>query len=162
MLDAGKAALYLRSILEELQLEQLCPTDVKVDNRGAQQLTNAQQPSQRTRHINMCSFCILQWTEEELILFTDIPTAYNISDSISKPTGCTKFYEHMDIMMGSRKPTYVPHDPNNLSSPLKPHISSTCSSLHELTLSDLLDYEDLDILVPFDASSVGGGKRDDS
>jgi Reverse transcriptase (RNA-dependent DNA polymerase) len=35
MTDAGKAALYLRSILEELQLEQLCPTNIKVDNRGA-------------------------------------------------------------------------------------------------------------------------------
>jgi hypothetical protein len=44
MTDAGKAALYLRSILEELNLEQLWPTDIKVDNRGARQLTNAQQP----------------------------------------------------------------------------------------------------------------------
>jgi hypothetical protein len=44
MTDAGKAALYLRSILEELHLEQLTPTKIAVDNRGARQLTNAQQP----------------------------------------------------------------------------------------------------------------------
>jgi hypothetical protein len=155
MTDAGKAALYLRSILEELNLEQLCPTDIKVDNRGARQLTNAQQPSRRTRHIDMRDFCILQWTEEELILFTDIPTAYNVSDSISKPTGRTKFYEHMDIMMGRRKPTYALQDPHDPSSPLKPHISSTCSSLQEIQLSDLIDYEDLDILVSFETTSVG-------
>jgi hypothetical protein len=155
MTDAGKAALYLRSILEELGLEQLCPTDIRVDNQGARQLTNAQQPSRRTRHIDMRDFCILQWTEEELIIFTDIPTAYNVSDSISKPTGRTKFYEHMDIMMGRRKPTYVPHNPDDPASPLKPHISSTCSSLKEILLSDLLDYKDLDNLVSFDATSVG-------
>lgn len=155
MTDAGKAALYLRSILEELKLEQLCPTDIKVDNRGARQLTNAQQPSRRTRHIDMRDFCILQWTEEELILFTDIPTAYNVSDSISKPTGRTKFYEHMDIMMGRRKPTYVQHDPNDPASLLHLHISSTCSSLKEIHLSDLLAYHDLDDIVSFDATSVG-------
>jgi hypothetical protein len=154
-----KAALYLQSILEELQLEQLCPTDIKVDNRGAQQLTNAQQPSRLTQHISMRYFCILQWTEEELILFTDIPTAYKVSNSISKPMGHAKFYKHMDIMMGRRKPTYVPYNPNNPSSPLKPHISSTCSSLQELTLSNLLDYKDLDNLVSFDDTSVGGGVR---
>jgi hypothetical protein len=43
MTDAGKAALYLYSILEELHLEQLHPTKIAVDNHGALQLTNAQQ-----------------------------------------------------------------------------------------------------------------------
>jgi hypothetical protein len=57
--------------------------------------------------------------------------------------------------MGRRRPTYVPHDPDDPASPLKPHISSTCSSLKELQLSDLLDYKDLDLLVSFDATSVG-------
>jgi hypothetical protein len=53
----------------------------------------------------MRSFCILQWTEEEQILYSDIPTAYNISDSLSTPTGRIKFYEQiMDISMGRRKP----------------------------------------------------------
>jgi hypothetical protein len=155
MTDAGKAALYLQSILEELQLEQLCPTDIRVDNRGARQLTNAQQPSRRTRHIDMRDFCILQWTEEELVTFSDIPTALNVSDSISKPTGRTNFYEHMDIMMGRRKPSYVLKDPHDPTSPLRPHISSTCSSLKEITLSDLIDTEDLDILVFFETTSVG-------
>jgi hypothetical protein len=73
--DAGKAALYLQSILEELQLEQLCPTDIQVDNRGARQLTNVQQPSQHTQYIDMQEFCILQWTEEELIIFTNNSTS---------------------------------------------------------------------------------------
>jgi hypothetical protein len=45
MTDAGKAALYLQSILKELHLEQLTPTKIAVNIRGARQLTNAQQPT---------------------------------------------------------------------------------------------------------------------
>ena len=164
MTDAGKVALYLRSILEELELEQLHPTDIKVDNRGARQLTNAQQPTRRTRHIDMRDFCILQWTEEELIIYSDIPTTYNVSDSISKPTGRTKFYEHMDVMMGRRKPSYVhtSHDPDDPASLIQNlHISSTCSTLKEIQLSDLIDQEDFNTLFSiratglFEATSVG-------
>jgi hypothetical protein len=107
MTNVGKAVLYLRSILEELHLDQLKPTKIAVDNCGARQLTNAQQPTKQTHHIDMRNFCILQWTEEEQILYSDIPTAYNVSDSLSKPTGCSKFYEQMDILMGRQKPSYV-------------------------------------------------------
>jgi hypothetical protein len=67
MTDAGKAALYLRSILEELNLKQPHPRGILVDNRGACQLTNVQQPTRRTHHIDMRDFCILEWTEEEQI-----------------------------------------------------------------------------------------------
>jgi hypothetical protein len=42
MTDAGKAALYIQSIMEELQLEQILPTQIAVDNPGAQRMTNAQ------------------------------------------------------------------------------------------------------------------------
>ena len=76
MTDAGKMAIYLRSILEEVSLEQLEPTEIEVDNRGACQLTNAQQPTRRTRHIDMKDFVILQWTEEEKIKFVDVKSEY--------------------------------------------------------------------------------------
>ena len=72
MTDAGKAALYIRSILEELQLEQVLPTQIADDNRGARQLSNAQQPTPcrheriryiavdggRTIHIRRRSLCL--------------------------------------------------------------------------------------------------------
>jgi hypothetical protein len=131
MTDAGKAALYIRSILEELQLEQVLPTQIAVDNRGARQLSNAQQPTKRTRHVDMKEFVILQWTEEEQITFEDVPSARNPSDSLSKPTGRVKFYEHRDILMGRRRPQYV--------SPLKCFkiiIDSTYRNLRERHFSD--------------------------
>ena len=131
MTDAGKAALYIRSILEEIQLEQILPTQIAVDNRGARQMTNAQQPTKRTRHVDMKEFVILQWTEEEQIIFEDVPSALNPSDSLSKPTGRVKFYEHRDILMGRRRPQYV--------SPLKAFkiiIDSTYSNLPQRFFSE--------------------------
>ena len=137
MTDAGKAALYLRSILEELCLEQCLATKIDVDNRAGRQLTNAQQPTRRIRHIDMKDFCILQWTEEERIIYQDVSSALNVSDSLSKPTGCTKFYEHTDVMMGRRKPNYVKSTNAFLPS------FSTCNFLPPIPLD-------------FEATSVGG------
>ena len=110
MVDAGKAALYLRSILKELGLEQTTPTTLYADNRGARCLANAQQPTRRTRHVDIKQFVILQWTEDETITYVDIPTQHNISDSLSKPVGRIKFYEQNDILMVRRTPAYTSHD----------------------------------------------------
>jgi hypothetical protein len=67
MTDAGKVALHIQSILEEIQIKQTLPTQIAIGNRRAQQMTNAKQPTKRTRHVNMKEFVILQWTEEEQI-----------------------------------------------------------------------------------------------
>jgi hypothetical protein len=142
MTDAGKAALYLRSILEELHLDQLHPTKIAVDNRGARQLTNAQQPTKRTHHIDMRDFCILQWTEEEQILYTDIPSAYNVSDSLSKPTGRIKFYEQMDVLMGRRCPSYVKLDPNHFLTPDTRSHNNHPTLQHKYTAPDPLSDHD--------------------
>jgi hypothetical protein len=42
MVDCGKAGLCIRSILEELGIEQLEPTEILCDNQGALKITNAQ------------------------------------------------------------------------------------------------------------------------
>jgi hypothetical protein len=107
MTDAGKAALYIQSIMEERQLEQILTTQIAVNNRGAQRVTNAQQPTRGTQHVDMNEFIILQWTEEERITYENVPSALNPSNSHSKPTGSTKFYEHRYILMGRQRPQYV-------------------------------------------------------
>ncbi len=108
MADAGKAALYLRSLLSDMGFVQDLPTEIQADNRGAMQMVTAQKPTRRTRHIDMKQFVILQWSEEDLISFTDCPSALLIADSMTKQTGRTKFYEHMDIIMGRRRPNFSP------------------------------------------------------
>ena len=165
MADAGKAALYLHSILEELGLEQLKATEIEVDNRAARQLTNAQQPTRRTRHIDMKDFCILQWTEEEQINYRDVASALNVSDSLSKPTGRIKFHEHMDIMMGRRKPAYVKS--TNTAQPslslrdTHPEFFSTCSNLNLFSIDDFIEdldypFDSFDARDDLDSTSVGG------
>ena len=94
MADAGKAALYLRWILEELGIIQPTPTPIIADNHGAVRMANAHQPTRRTRHVEMKHFVILQWTDDEFINFVETRSNENYSDSLSKPTGRTKFYEH--------------------------------------------------------------------
>ena len=107
MVEAAKAALYIRSILEELGLPQLHATELFADNCGARQLAMAQQPTQRTRHVDMREFAVLQWTDDELIRFVDVPTRYNITDSLSKPTGRVLFHRHFDQLMGRMKPSFA-------------------------------------------------------
>jgi hypothetical protein len=135
--DAGKAALYLRSILQELGVEQLLPTVIYEDNNGARLMTNAQQPTRRTRHVELKQFAVLQWVEDEQIIFGDIGTAYNISDSLTKQTGRTKFHQHHDLLMGRLRPTYArPTDPT------QPIISKCSLSAYDYI--DLYDYSSFD------------------
>jgi hypothetical protein len=112
MADAGKAALCLRSLLSDMGFIQEFRTQIQADNRGAMQMATAQQPTRQTRHIDMKQFVILQWSEEDLISFADCPSALLVADSVTKQTGRTKFYEHMDIIMGRRKPkSFRPQTP---------------------------------------------------
>ena len=100
MADAGKAALYLKWILEELGIimdQQQTP--IHADNQGATRMANAQQPTRRTRYVGMKHFVILQWIDDKFINFIDTKTDENYSNSLSKPTLQTKFYEHTDIFM---------------------------------------------------------------
>ena len=107
MVDAGKAALYLRSILEEIGIKQIHPTPILIDNQGAQLMANAQRPTRRTRHVECNQFVILEWTENEQITYEPCKSEHNISDSLSKPTARIKHYIHHDIMMGRRQPDYA-------------------------------------------------------
>ena len=61
MVDAGKVALYLRWMLEEIGIIMDAPTDHQflADNQGAVRLANAQQPTRRTQHVEVKHFIIL-------------------------------------------------------------------------------------------------------
>ena len=96
-------------------------------------MTNAQQPTRRTRHVELKQFAVLQWVEDEQIIFGDIGTANNISDSLTKQTGRIKFYQHHDILMGRLRPAFARHP-----TPEQPIISkfsvSACDYLNILDL----------------------------
>jgi hypothetical protein len=104
MADAGKAVLCLRSLLSDTGLLQDFPTETRADDRGATQMATAQQPTRRTRHIDMKQLVVLQWSDEDLISFTDCPSALLTADSMTKQSGRTKFHQHFDTLMGRRQP----------------------------------------------------------
>ena len=54
--DAGKAILYVRSILNEIGVDQNEATTLFIDNNGALLMGNAQQPTRRTRHMDIKHF----------------------------------------------------------------------------------------------------------
>ena len=107
MADTGKAALYLCWILKELVLIQKDPTPICAKNLGAIHMTNTQKPTHRTRHVEMKRFLILQWTDDKFINFVETKTQNQVTDNLSKPTDRTKFYVHMDVLIGHRKPKFT-------------------------------------------------------
>jgi hypothetical protein len=56
--DAGRMILYYRALLEDLGIPQHKATIMFEDNRGALFMANAQQPSNRTRHIDIKTFAL--------------------------------------------------------------------------------------------------------
>jgi hypothetical protein len=147
--DAGKSTLYLRCILQELRVEQLSPTVTCGDNNGTRLMTNTQQPTRRTRHVELKQFAVLRWVEDEHIVFGGIGTAYNNSDLLTKQTGRSKFHQHHDLFMGRLGTAHAkPTDPTQ-------PITSKCSFSARACI-DIYDSSSLDLDT---VTSMGGGDR---
>lgn len=69
---AGKAILYVRSILHEIGLDQESATVLYEDNQGALLMANAQRPTKRTRHMDIKHFALQDWVERDLLAITRI------------------------------------------------------------------------------------------
>ncbi len=102
--DAGKMILYFRSLLEDLGIDQPNATVLYEDNNGARMMANAQQPTKRTRHMDIKKFALLDWVERDLLILEGIPTNDNAADHFTKSLGRQLFYRHVDTIMGRRAP----------------------------------------------------------
>jgi hypothetical protein len=98
--DAGKAILYVQSILDETQVPQEDTTTLFIDNNGATMMGNTQQPTWQTRHLELKKFALLDWIQHDLVLMKQISTNDNCSDTMTKQTGKQLFYWHFDYIMG--------------------------------------------------------------
>ena len=83
--DAGKTALYIWSVLADLQIPQTLPTILYEDNRGAYLIASARQPTKHSRHIDICLFAIQDWVESDLIALHQLDTTLNAADALTKP-----------------------------------------------------------------------------
>ena len=85
--DTGKSILYIRSILDEINVPQDEATTLYIDNNGALLMANTQQPTRRTRHMDIKTFALQDWIEKDLILMKCINTADNCADALTKSMG---------------------------------------------------------------------------
>jgi hypothetical protein len=119
--DTAKLILFYRSLLQDVGVDQSEATVMYEDNNGALLMANAQQPTRRTRHMEIKHFALLDWVEQDLLILEYIPTHQNVADAMTKPLERTLFYRHFDTYMGIRVPEYCKtehktHDINNSSS----------------------------------------------
>ena len=105
--EAGKSILYVRSILNEINIQQHHATTLHIDNNGALLMGNAQQPTRRTKHVDIKRFALLDWIENDLVIMKRIKTADNSADSMTKSLGLVLHYCHFDYVMGYHKPEYT-------------------------------------------------------
>lgn len=105
--EAGKYILYVRSILDEIGLPQQEATILYEDNQGALLMANAQQPTKRTRHMDIKTFVLQDWVERDLIRLKRIDTSDNYSDVMTKATGRTLFHRHVNYIFGKIRPHYA-------------------------------------------------------
>ncbi len=63
--------------MEELGLPQEDATILFEDNTGALMMANTQQPTKRTRHIDIKHFALLDWVEQDLLQLHQIGTHDN-------------------------------------------------------------------------------------
>lgn len=108
--EAAKSICYVRSILDEINIPQTDATTLFIDNQGALLMADAQQPTKRTRHIDIKHFKIQEWVEQDIIAMKKINTHDNRSDAMTKALNGTLFYRHMDRIMGRIIPSYVRMD----------------------------------------------------
>ena len=105
--EAGKYILYLRSILNDIGIPQNDATILYEDNQGSLLMASAQQPTKRTRHIDIKNFVLQDWCETDIIAMKRINTKDNCSDTLTKATPRTLFYRHMEYILGKIIPEYV-------------------------------------------------------
>ena len=108
--EAAKIILYIRSILDDINIRQDSATTLFEDNQGALLMANSGQPTKRTRHMDTKHFALQQWVDQDLLSLEWIDTADNESDGMTKNLGRTLFYRHMEYLMGKIVPEYVSSD----------------------------------------------------
>ena len=102
--EAGKLALYIRSILNELHIPQEAATAIYEDNQGCLFMAAAKKPTKKTRHVEIRHYALLDWIDQDLLEIKKIHTHDNCSDTLTKPLAKTLFYRHTDTLMGRRPP----------------------------------------------------------
>ena len=89
--SATKEAIWLRSLLAELDFKQANPTAIQQDNQSAIALANNPTNHKRTKHIDIAHHFVRECKEEKKITLEYCPTQNIIADVMTKPLTREKF-----------------------------------------------------------------------
>ena len=106
--ELGKALLYVRSILWDLDVPQEAASRLYEDNDACTAMANAQKPTSRTRHMDIRYHVLCEWVERDLIVLERVDTTINEADHFTKPLSRVLFHRHIDYIMGHVPPEYSP------------------------------------------------------
>ena len=82
--EAGKNSLYIRSILEDLGIDQDQAIIIYKDNQGAIAMANSGKPIKMTQYIDTRQFVLQSWVKQDLVQLERISTKDNSSDALAK------------------------------------------------------------------------------
>ena len=85
--EAAKVVLYIRSILDDIGIEQDISTTLYEDNQGALLMANSGQSTKRTRHMDTKHFAIQDWVDRDILVLNIIFTHDIESDTMTKNMG---------------------------------------------------------------------------
>jgi hypothetical protein len=71
-------------------------------------MANAQKPTSRTHHMDICYNVLCKWVEQDLIILERIDTTINEANHFTKLLSCILFCRHIDLIMGHVPPDYLP------------------------------------------------------
>ena len=98
--QAAKHAKYLPAIMSDLGFAQQGPTPIYADNMSAIKMINARVPTQRSRHIDIQHFAILEWCDNGDIIMEHIPGIICPPDALTKALGWILHHRHVRRLMG--------------------------------------------------------------
>jgi len=117
-----KEAIWLRSLLRELELLKAGPTLIRGDNQGSIALGKNPEHHQRTKHIDIQYHFVRQQVALKTVMFLYIPTSLMIADVLTKPLERVRHQElctRLGLKDTASSRAAVGNDRQNRSSRLK-------------------------------------------
>jgi hypothetical protein len=90
----SKNACYLRSILQQMEIIQIGPTVIYVDNIAALMMCNAGKPTERSHHIDIQLVALLSWVKNGDMILAHIKVTDNPADALTKALGWVLHHHH--------------------------------------------------------------------
>lgn len=93
MSEAMKEALYLRSLLCEIGLDDMSVVKLYIDNRGAQELASNSMYHSRTKHIDIRHHFVRESVERGLVTLEHVSTDQMVADILTKALSKTPHWK---------------------------------------------------------------------